>query len=327
MDSSRPPSPSSRPKIAPPPTLGSAAPTPTKPVARPNWRPKAELAASSVVAEIEPDEILVEPEAEPARPPTPPPAPRAPVAPVVAPQVVAPRVVAPQVVAPTLPAAPIAAAQRPAPTPAAAPVNPQTAWGIAVHPAAASSAALAPAASQTSMPRKLPSWWRVTAISAGASAALTFAIVLLGSDPASASTPTVETPAPISVTYDPSLIEAPAPAPVVAAPAGIAESERVLARRIALRGTRNAAGGLPRLARAAFEEALQHDPSCRPALAGLGKIAFEAGRWREASEHLEAALKIEPRDTESREMLATAHEKLGRHRSAARHQRRAEDSR
>jgi Tfp pilus assembly protein PilF len=174
--------------------------------------------------------------------------------------------------------------------------------------------------------RKLPSWWRVTAISAFASAALTFAVILLGSDPASARAPAVEAPAPVSVTYDPSLLEDTAPAPVVATAVGVAESERVLARRIALRGTRNAAGGLPRLARAAFEEALEHDPSCRPALAGLGKIAFDAGRMREAAEHLEAALRIEPRDTESRAMLARAHEKLGHKRSAARHQRRADEN-
>jgi hypothetical protein len=278
------------------------------------------------VPELELDDLVFEAAATP-RPPTPPPARRSqPAAPPSAPKIEAPVVVSAAATAAVI--RPTVAAAAPITSERARPPAANVPWGVGFHPAAASSASLdepiAASSTLSSLPRARRSWWRVTALSAGASAALTFAVVIARSDPASASTATVETAAPVAVSYDPALLEDTEAKPVVIAPKGLDESARVLARRIALRGTRNAAGGLPRLARTAFEEALQHDPSCRPALAGLGRIAFDAGRWRDAADHLEAALRIEPRDAELREMLGKAHEKLGHHRSAARHLRRAE---
>ena len=169
------------------------------------------------------------------------------------------------------------------------------------------------------LPRR-SGWWRYTLVSAGATALVCSLGFTLAGEPAPASA--ASRPAePTVISYDPAALEATGDEVDVAAPAPHREGDAVLARRIALRGTRNLEVGRTRLARAAFEEALGHDPECRPALAGLGRIHFAAGRHHDAARYLATAVKIEPRDAELQGMLAQAYRAIGHHQSAARHER------
>jgi tetratricopeptide (TPR) repeat protein len=146
---------------------------------------------------------------------------------------------------------------------------------------------------------------------------------MIGLDRAAASSPPTPPPAEVIIAYDPASLadpSRPAPAPSVDAD----EAPRLLARRVALRGTRNLAAGLEGPARSAFEEALRLDPRNRAALAGLGRLDVAAKRFASAIERLTLAVRLEPRDRELHELLATAHGELGHERAAARHLRLAQ---
>ena len=163
-------------------------------------------------------------------------------------------------------------------------------------------------------------WWRYTAISAGATALVCALGFTFAGDPKPAAAAAARETEPVVVAYDPATLEIEETVEV-GAPQGDEQSEALLARRIALRGTRNLDAGRTRLARDAFEEALGHDPDCRPALAGLGRIEFAAQRYRKAAELLGAAVHLEPRDAELQAMLAKSYRAIGHDRSAARHER------
>ena len=238
----------------------------------------------------------------------------------------APVVVAPHAMetAPTLDAAPVVVApiERAAPTVvahAAAVVRPHVHPERAVRAASSTVASVSSGSLVAHTGRRWP-WWRYTALSAGLSA-LVVTIAMVGrSDRAEAASSSAAVE-PVALRYDPALVAQAAMVPIASTAVTPSEPPRVLARRVALRGQRNLAAGLPRLARAAFEEALQLDPRNRAALGGLGRLEFEAGRFTDAIDHLERALQLEPRDRELRSMLAQAHEAKGHGRSAARHAR------
>lgn len=239
------------------------------------------------------------------------PTPAAPTTTETAPTVVAPIVVAPVVVAPIVvaPAATAAAAPRTIPrTSAPAP------W-VAPRGAAASGSRWG----VDEVPHRTP-WWRYTAVSAGLSALVTTAVLMIGLDRAAASSPPPTAPAEVVIAYDPGLLAAPS-APPTTLGNDAEEAPRLLARRVALRGTRNLAAGLDGPARSAFEEALRLDPRNRAALAGLGRLDVAAKRFASAIERLSLAVRLEPRDRELHGLLATAHGELGHERAAARHLR------
>ncbi len=313
----------SRGRVAPPPTVASPRESPRAAVVHAS-ESIVEFDAELIEAEPDPGMSLEEIDAalvfedEPATPVV--------AAPVVAvPAVAAPVVAAPVVAAPVV-AAPVVAAVAPDP---AAPTVVARATAVVrphVHPGRVARAESSTVASVSSgslvarVPGRWP-WWRYTALSAGLSA-LAVTLAMIGrSDHAAAASTAVASDA-VELHYDPALVAQAAMVPVVTAAATTTtEPPRLLARRVALRGQRNLAAGMPRLARAAFEEALQLDPRNRAALAGLGRLEYEAGRLAAAIEHLELALQLEPRDRELRSMLAQAHEAKGHGRAAARHAR------
>lgn len=168
------------------------------------------------------------------------------------------------------------------------------------------------------LPRRSP-WWRYTLASAGVSALLCCVGFAFAGEPAPVEAAPREAEARV-IAYDPAVLDE-ADEAAVGDPGEGDEVAPILARRIALRGTRNLEAGRIRLAREAFEKALGHDPECRPALAGLGQIHFEAGHSRKAVEYLAPAVRIEPRDGDMQRMLAAAYRAIGHDKSAARHQR------
>lgn len=232
--------------------------------------------------------------------------------------------------APTVTATPVASAPVVASTAAHASAPTVVAHAVAVvrphvHPsrptrAESSTVASVSSGSLIAAARGRWPWWRYTALSAGLSALVVTLAMVGRSDRAEAASSSAELDA-VELRYDPALVAQAAIVPIASPVVTPSEPPRVLARRVALRGQRNLAAGLPRLARAAFEEALQLDPRNRAALAGLGRLEFEAGRFTDAIDHLERALQLEPRDRELRSMLAQAHEAKGHGRSAARHAR------
>lgn len=230
--------------------------------------------------------------------------------------------------APSIPAAP-APTEAPTSSPAAAaaetralasaslPEAPSVA--SVVRPVSESTWSVAALVDDDIVPRRRSGWWRYTLVSAGATALLCSLGFTLAGEP----TPAVASARPVEATviaYDPAAIADEAE-PAVSAAAPKAAHDALLARRIALRGTRNLEAGRTRLAREAFEEALGRDPQCRPALAGLGRIHFAAGRHAKAADYLAPAVRIEPRDAELQGMLAQAYRAIGHHQSAARHER------
>jgi hypothetical protein len=234
--------------------------------------------------------------------------------------VVAPPVVAPPVVSPPVVAAPIVVS--PAATAAAAPRTSPRAAAPAPWVAPRGAAASGSRWGADEVAGRTP-WWRYTAASAGLSALVTTAVLMIGLDRAAASSRPTPPPAEVVIAYDPASLadpSPPAPAPSVDAD----EAPRLLARRVALRGTRNLAAGLEGPARSAFEEALRLDPRNRAALAGLGRLDVAAKRFASAIERLSLAVRLEPRDRELHELLATAHGELGHERAAARHIRLAQ---
>jgi tetratricopeptide (TPR) repeat protein len=57
---------------------------------------------------------------------------------------------------------------------------------------------------------------------------------------------------------------------------------------------------------AQYREVLRFDPTNRSALAGAGEAAYNSGNYATAQHYLEAAVKAEPEDANSRQLLATA---------------------
>jgi tetratricopeptide (TPR) repeat protein len=83
-----------------------------------------------------------------------------------------------------------------------------------------------------------------------------------------------------------------------------------------LRGIQHDKEGGQHLAREALEKAIRKDPSLAPALAALGELDVEAGRYDEARQNLERALKLDPDDGWSMYYLAQAYLELGREEDA-----------
>lgn len=72
-------------------------------------------------------------------------------------------------------------------------------------------------------------------------------------------------------------------------------------------------------ARDAFSAALDRDPACAAAHHGLGQVAYEEERWRDAVHHLQRALELQPSATSLHHPLGLAYRRLGDVEQARRH--------
>ncbi|MDW8284201.1 MAG: tetratricopeptide repeat protein, partial [Myxococcales bacterium] len=70
-------------------------------------------------------------------------------------------------------------------------------------------------------------------------------------------------------------------------------------------------------AAASFARARELDPRSADALAGLGEVAFEQGRWEESVRHLQKAVKLSPERASYHLLLGQSLFRLGRYKDAA----------
>ena len=84
----------------------------------------------------------------------------------------------------------------------------------------------------------------------------------------------------------------------------ISAEARAEARRLYKEGVKYGQGGLPRQAAQIFERAIKLDPEFLDAYFGLGHAYFDMGSWARAKESLNLLLKLNPNDSEGRELLA-----------------------
>lgn len=101
----------------------------------------------------------------------------------------------------------------------------------------------------------------------------------------------------------------------------VIDNER--ARKLGTLGLRAIDEGRHGTAKRLLDKALAANPHSRLALAGLGRYYLAKGNHRLAIEHLEQAVKIEPRKADNRRFLADAYAGLGSTGKARRHYERA----